>query len=360
LTSQAKSYTPPQIAQAYNFPTGVDGTGQTIAIIELGGGFQPRDIATYFTQLELPVPKVRPVSVDGGRNQPGDPNGADAEVMLDIEVSGSVAPGSEIVVYFAPNTEQGFLAALTTAIHDATNNPSVISISWGAPELTWTRQALTAFDSACQSAAALGVSVTCSAGDNRSIDGATDAADYVDFPASGAHVLGCGGTRLSLGPKFRINDETVWNDGALGIATAGGVSAFFPRPSWQAKANVPPPKVKSGGRGVPDVAGNASPMTGYRILLDGKQQIVGGTGAVAPLWAGLIALVNQKLGKRVGFVNPKLYQPHALGIEPAFFDITRGNNGAYTASPGWDACSGLGSPNGAGLIIPLSGKARAA
>jgi kumamolisin len=356
LKAQAKSFTPPQVAQAYNFPTGVDGTGQTIGIIELGGGFQTSDISTYFNQLGLPVPQVTAVMVDGGKNQPGDPNGADAEVMLDIEVSGSVAPGSKIAVYFAPNTDQGFLDALTTAIHDTTNNPSVISISWGAPESSWTGQALTAFDSACQSAAALGVSIACSAGDGGSSDGVTDGANHVDFPSSGPHVLACGGTKLSLGPKEKIISEVVWNDGASGGATGGGVSNVFPKPSWQKNAKVPPPKVKGGGRGVPDVAGDASPMSGYQVLVDGKQEVVGGTSAVAPLWAGLIALINQKIGKPVGFVNPKLYAPPATGGGPEFFDITKGNNGAFKAGKGWDACTGLGSPNGAGLIVPLSGK----
>lgn len=354
LAAQAQSFSPPQIAQLYSFPAGVDGTGQTIGIIELGGGFQPADITTYFRQLGLAVPTVTAVLVDGGTNQPGDPNGADGEVMLDIEVAGSVAPGSKIAVYFAPNTDQGFLDALTTAIHDTTNTPSVISISWGGPESGWSGQALTAFDDACQSAAALGVSITCSSGDNGSSDGVTDGADHVDFPASGPHVLACGGTRVSVGANNQLT-ETVWNDGANGGATGGGVSAVFALPSWQSGANVPAPKVKGGGRGVPDVAGDASPASGYTVLVDGQQLVIGGTSAVSPLWAGLIALLNHKLGTPVGFLNLKLYPIAAATGETAFQDITTGNNGDFTAAKGWDACTGLGTPNGQALLTALMG-----
>ncbi|MFZ0973904.1 MAG: protease pro-enzyme activation domain-containing protein, partial [Solirubrobacteraceae bacterium] len=132
------SYTPPEVAAAYSFPTGVNVSGQTAAILELGGGFSQTDLDTYFQSLGVTAPTVSAVSVDGGTNSPGtDPN-ADGEVMLDIEVLGSVAPGAKIVVYFAPNTDQGFIDALSTAVHDSTNKPSVVSISWGGPEDSWT------------------------------------------------------------------------------------------------------------------------------------------------------------------------------------------------------------------------------
>jgi kumamolisin len=137
------SYTPPQVAGLYQFPAGTDGTGQTIAIIELGGGFGSSDLDPYFAGLGLPVPSVTAASVDGAVNQPGgDPNGADGEVLLDIEVAGGVAPGAAQVVYFAPNTDQGFVDAVTTAVH-ATPTPAVVSISWGQSEDSWTAQART-------------------------------------------------------------------------------------------------------------------------------------------------------------------------------------------------------------------------
>lgn len=351
-TAAPTSYSPPQVAAAYNFPTGVDGTGETIALIELGGGYAPSDLTTYFGNLGLPVPKVSSESVDGATNAPtGDPNSADGEVGLDIEVAGAIAPGANIVVYFGPNTDQGFLDAITTAIHDTTNNPSIISISWGGPESSWTAQALTNFDAAFADAATLGISVCVAAGDNGSTDGVTDGNAHVDFPASSPHVLACGGTSLTISGTG-IGSETVWNDGAQGGATGGGVSDSFPLPTWQQKAGVPPSVNASAnvGRGVPDVAGDADPQTGYNTTVDGQSGVVGGTSAVAPLWASLVALINQHAGLKLGFFNPQLYA-QATG---ALNDITVGNNGAYTAGPGWDACTGLGSPNGAALATALA------
>ncbi len=339
------TYSPLQVAALYNFPTGVNGVGETIGIIELGGGYNESDITTFFNGLGLTPPDVVSVSVDGATNSPSTPDSADGEVALDIEVSGGVAPGAKIAVYFAPNTDQGFVDAITTAVHDTTNKPSVISISWGGPEPSWTQSSLTAMDDACQSAGALGITITVAAGDNGSSDG--ESGNNVDFPASSPYVLGCGGTKL-IGSGTTITSETVWNDGSSGGATGGGVSVDFALPSWQANAGVPKSSSANGGRGVPDVAGDASPETGYNILVDGEQAVVGGTSAVAPLWAGLIALINQQRGLSAGFVNPALY-----AAPSAFHDITSGNNGAFKAGPGWDACTGLGSPNGTAVAKAL-------
>ena len=193
----AQSYLPRQVAEIYSFPTDVNGSGETIGILELGGGFKTADIQQYFQNQNITPPQVVAVSVDGGKNAPTNPNGADSEVMLDIEVAASVAPAAKIAVYFTPNTDQGFIDALTTAVHDTTNHPSVISISWGGPESSWTQQAMTALDDACQSAAALGVSITVACGDSGSTDGVSDGANHVDFPASSPHVLACGGTKIT-------------------------------------------------------------------------------------------------------------------------------------------------------------------
>jgi len=348
--TSAISYTPRQVAQIYQFPLDVDGTGQTIGILELGGGFRPADLQKYFPSVGLKEPTVIAVSVDKGKNSPTTPNSSDGEVLLDIEVAGSVAPGARIVVYFAPNTTAGFQDALTTAIHDATNKPSVISISWGGPESGWTPQAMTALDAAATSAAVLGVSICVASGDNGSSDGVKDGANHVDFPASSPHVLACGGTNLQSA-SGAITSETVWNDGAKGGSTGGGFSVQFPLPSFQASAGVKPPS--GGGRGVPDVSGDADPESGYQILVDGKSEVIGGTSAVAPLWSGLIALLNQKLGQPVGFLLPALY---ALSSSTkAFHDITQGSNGSFSAGPGWDACTGLGSPSGENLLAALGG-----
>jgi kumamolisin len=341
------SFNPAQVAQFYGFPTGVNGEGQTIGILELGGGYNASDLSAYFSGLGIVEPKVTAISVDGGANSPGDPNGADGEVALDIEVAGSIAPGANIAVYFTPNTNQGFLDALTTALHDTSNGPpSVISISWGSEESNYTAQTLTAFDEACQSAAALGITITVASGDNGSTDGGKG--NNVDFPASSPHVLGCGGTRLTASGNA-ISQEIVWNDQPQGGASGGGVSNVFALPTWQANANVPAAATSAGGRGVPDVSGDASPETGYNVSFDGQNEVVGGTSAVAPLWAALIALLNQQRGSNLGFINPTIYQ----NAENGFNDITQGNNGAWSAGPGWDPCTGLGSPNGAQLATYL-------
>jgi kumamolisin len=343
------SYTPVQVGQLYQFPQGATASGQTIGIIELGGGYRTKDLTAYFKGLGLAAPKLTPVSVDGGKNTPGTANGADGEVMLDIEVSAAIAQGAKIVVYFAPNTDQGFIDAVSSAVHDTTNKPSVISISWGGPESSWTAQALKALDAVCQSAAALGITITVAAGDNGSTDGGTG--NNVDFPASSPHVLACGGTTLE-GSGSTIKSEVVWNEQASGEgATGGGVSNVFPLPSWQANAKVPAPSSSAGGRGVPDVAGDADPVTGYKVRVDGENMVIGGTSAVAPLWAGLIALSNQQNGTSAGFIQPQIYAAKAAS---AFHDIVSGNNGAFSAGPGWDACTGLGSPIGAKLIPLLS------
>ena len=353
--AKAKSgVSPVAVATAYGFPPGT-GAGQTIALIELGGGYAVKDLETYFKKLKIALPSVTSVSVDAATNAPtGDANGPDAEVMLDIEVAGAIAPSAKIVAYFAPNTDQGFLDAVTTAVHDTKNAPTIVSISWGGPESTWTAQATTNFDAAFAAAALLGITVTVAAGDSGSTDGVTDGLAHVDFPASSPHVLACGGTTLAFSTT-KIASEVVWNDGATGGATGGGVSDVFPLPSWQSAANVPP-SANAGahvGRGVPDIAGNADPETGYEVVVDGSSFVIGGTSAVAPLWAGLIARINANGGKSVGFINPQLYAtPNALR------DITSGNNGAYMAGAGWDACTGLGSPNGASLEALLAPAAK--
>lgn len=352
--AQGGTFTPPQVAALYNFPSGATGKGQTIAIIELGGGYKTADLQTYFKNLGVTLPSVKDVSVDGGKNSPG--SDADAEVMLDIEVAGSIAYAANIVVYFAPNTDQGFVDAITDAAHDTTNKPSIISISWGAAEDSWTAQSQTAMNSALQDAAALGVTVAVACGDNGSSDGQGDGKLHTDFPACSPYALACGGTKL-VGSGNKISSETVWNEIANNEgATGGGVSNVFPLPSYQSSAGVPKePQTGFVGRGTPDVAGNADPSTGYQIRVDGQDEIVGGTSAVAPLWAALAALLNETLGAPVGFINPKLYPLNEAG----FHDITSGNNddgglGYYSAGPGWDACTGLGSPDGAALLQALT------
>jgi len=341
-----QAFTPNQLAGIYGFPTGVTGKGQCIGIIELGGGFRAKDITAYFKSLGITKPKVKAIAVDGGKNSPSTADSADGEVMLDIEVAGGVAHGAAIAVYFAPNTDQGFLDAITKAIHDGTNKPSVISISWGSAEVNWTQQALDNFNEAFKTASALGVSICVAAGDSGSRDGETDGKVHVDFPASSPYALACGGTKLEVSGG-NISSETVWHESS-DSATGGGVSSYFAVPDYQLNAGVPLEiDTKFKGRGVPDVAAVADPNTGYKVLVDGQEMVIGGTSAVAPLMAGLIALLNEKNKKPSGFIHPVIYAKPGLCR-----DITSGNNKTtskktgYNAAKGWDACTGLGVLSG--------------
>ena len=353
-----------QVASLYDFPGGTDGTGQTIAIIELGGGYNAADLTTYFSGLSLSVPSVTAVGVDDGSNSPG--QAADGEVELDIEVAGAVAPKASFVVYFAPNTDQGFIDAISDAVH-ATPAPVAVSISWGGAESSWSSQSMSGMNEAISDGAALGATVTVAAGDNGSSDNASSTSGVaVDFPASSPYSLACGGTTL-IGntATSTITSEVVWNEIAKQAgAGGGGVSVVYGQPTWQKNAGVPATaatgvtgigSAAEPGRGVPDVAGNADPYSGYQVVVDGKAQPIGGTSAVAPLWAGLIARLAQACGTRFGLLQPLLYAGITPGADaPGFRDIVDGSNGAYKAGPGWDACTGLGSPNGTALLARLS------
>jgi kumamolisin len=357
-SSAATSYRPLDLARLYNFPAG-DGSGQCVGLIELGGGYSESDLSQYFSQLGVGSPEVVAVGVDQAKNSPtGNPNGPDGEVTLDVEIVGAIVPGARIAVYFSPNSDAGFIDAVNQAVHDETNKPSVISISWGGPESTWTAQSQSAFNDVLQSAAAMGVTVCVASGDSGSSDGAQDGKNHVDFPASSPYVLACGGTNLTANAKG-VAEEVVWNDGDQGGAGGGGVSAVFAVPVWQKGLSA---TRTSGGkaaltkRGVPDVAGDASPLTGYDVIIGGTSTVVGGTSAVAPLWAALITRINAAAGGTpVGFLNAKLYRAKAVCN-----DITQGNNGSFEATAGWDACTGLGSPDGTKIAAALTQATQAA
>lgn len=355
------AFTPLQLAQIYNFPQGTTGKNQCIGILELGGGFRTKDLKNYFQNLQITPPTTVAISVDGAHNHPTNPNSADGEVLLDIEVAGAIAPSAQICVYFAPNTDAGFLDALTTAIHDSVHRPSVISISWGGPEDTWTDQVRNEFDQALQTAAALGITVCAAAGDDGSFDVSNNDPSFdgrarVDFPASNPFMLACGGTKLTASGTT-ITSETVWNELSTGAgATGGGISTKYAVPDYQQGINLPN-SANAGagrGRGVPDVSGNADPNTGYHVLIDGQKTVIGGTSAVAPLWAGLIARLNEQMGRSIGFINPLLYS--ALGPNETLNDVASGSNGQYQAGRGWDACTGWGSPDGNKILKALQGR----
>lgn len=352
--SQQK-YNPPQLTEIYNFPRDLTGKGQSIAIIELGGGYYPQYIASYFKDyLGMPAPKIADISVDGGYNNPGVSAG-DLEVQLDIEVLGTMAPGADLFVYFAPDSSAAsFLNAVKQAVHNEELNHSIISISWGMTESTVDKATIMAFNEIFQEAAYKGITVLAASGDNGSYNKTYDGLAHVDFPASSPWVLGCGGTTLTAYGN-RIQEEVVWNEGYTG-ATGGGVSGVFGVPLYQESAGLEPRSVNQGnkpGRGVPDVAGDANPKSGYIVNINGRYEVCGGTSAVAPLWAALLARINEKLDKRVGFINPFIYAIGESG--KTFNDITSGNNSilgipGYSAKKGWDACTGWGSPDGENLL----------
>jgi kumamolisin len=356
-----------QYATRYNFPdkhgdTVLDGTGQTIALIELGGGFQDSDLQDFFQGLGLPVPAITAVPVDGATNSPTTSRADDGEVMLDIQVAGAVAPKANFVVYFAPSTEQGFIDAISAAVHDTERKPSVISISWGGPETVTDTQGFTACHELFSAAAALGITVCAASGDHGPADlGATDwdHAIHVNHPSSDDLVLSCGGTQIdSVSGK-----DVVWNDntpfdvtahGGGGWASGGGISKIFPLPDYQSAANVPL-SLDGGksGRGVPDIAMSAR---NYLVRVDSSEVRSGGTSAVAPLMAALIARLNQAKGKNVGFLNPFLYANAGNGV---VVGVTDGTNSimntvqGYNAGPGWNACTGLGTPDGIAILNKL-------
>jgi len=435
----ARRYTPLQLATRYRFPKDADGTGQRIAIISFGGGFHQQDLDDYFTRV-LRLPKAPAVSVVSipDTNGPGPANDpfpmkrlaafiedmsdphltmqqinqdmgcptcmaralATLETTMDIEIVGAVAPAAAIDVYFANNTMAGWRAAILAAagIRDepkpaAGERPdrraalpppaTVISLSWGQAEARPSGLWKDEVDQALQQAAALGVTVCCAAGDLGSLGvdpGAGtgyDTCANVSCPASSPYALACGGTTIAEDGE----GEVAWNNPhwkSSPMATGGGVSGFYERPTWQAKVNVPRhSELRASwleddrpaswtGRGVPDVAANADAASGYELYVGGRRALGGGTSAAAPLWAGLVARLNQRLtqvAKRpitLGHLTPLLYRDD---LAESFVQVREGNNrlsgsgpgvAYFRAGPGWNPCTGLGVPHGERLLEALS------
>jgi kumamolisin len=350
-----------QITQLYDFPAN-QAIGQTIAIFSLGGsqgGYLPSDISSNFGG-NPPVVTDVPVNASNG-------NFAAPETTQDIVISASVAPGADVAVYFNDGTQQGWVTTVGRVVHPQAGDPvcSVLSSSWyirngddSALSSGTTAALITAVSQAFEDAAIQGVTVCIASGDTGSESKIPDGKAHVQYPGSDPWVLSCGGTAIGSvsGTSF---DEWVWND-AWG-ATGGGVSAIFPLPWYQVDAGVPG-SVNDGhhGRGVPDVAANASGASGYPIIVGGSPFPGNGTSASAPLWAGLIAVLNATLNENIGFVNPVLY---ALGssifrdivAEPGATDNSRFGTPGYPAGPGWDACTGWGTPKGKALLAGLHG-----
>jgi kumamolisin len=374
-----KPLTVSKVVSLYNFPT-TSASGQTIGIVCMEGGYDPTDVTTYFSSSGggsgYAAPTITRVSVNGGTNE-----GDDSELTQDICIAANVAQGAAISVYYVPSSglgdAQAWFHLLNFLLTPGQALPSVITSSYFLSESDDTASLspsnLNALSARFQELAAAGVTVFVACGDSGSDSGVGDGFAHVSYPGSDPWVTSCGGTTVGdvSGSSF---DEVVWNDtstfpdGSTWVAaTGGGISDFFALPPWQCTAGVPPSKNSNAstnpnngvGRGVPDVAGNASGNSGYPDEIDGTPWRANGTSAVAPLYAGLAAVLNAALGQPIGFLNPTLY---ALG-ESVFRDVTSGNNqwGAaanpstpyYSAGPGWDACTGWGSIDGTALLVAL-------
>ena len=341
-----------ELAGIYEFPDAErQGRGQTIAILSLGGRLGRVEFAEYCAKLGVPMPEVVEIPVDRTLPEPGAVPDEDAELALDVYIITALVPSARIVVWCANNSSQGVLNGLARAIYSDNLPASIISVSWGSREDSWTPQAMTAIDELLADAKALSKTVCCASGDMGSSDGDPDGAPHVDFPASSPHVLSCGGTTLAPDPKNPpAFNEVVWNDPGTGLGSGGGESTFFDKPDWQRNRPDDPELEKLTMRGVPDVAGFADPRNGLTISVSERTVLVGGTSADAPLWAGLIAVINENLGKPVGYLNSLLYLDVSKN---AFLDITQGSNGVWNAGAGWDACTGLGRPRGKVLLQEL-------
>jgi kumamolisin len=361
-------FIPTELAPIYNFPT-VDASTQCIGLLEFGGGVEAADVTAYFKKIDQPAPKVTIVALDGvSTSAAADPDST-GEVMLDIDVAGALGGGAKLAVYFSTFDEKGLVDCLSAVIGDSTNDPSVVSISWGWAEnqpfnngtILWSPAAIDHCNDSFLAAAQLGITVCVSTGDDGSEAQEQDGRAHVNFPATSPYVLAVGGTTLHArkGAKGSTQvTEVVWNDGP-GSGTGGGVSDVTPAPTWQ-KGKVPV-SVNPGhfaGRAIPDVAANADPDTGYYTMSGGKFGVVGGTSASSPLWASLVARVNASIGKRAGNFNALLYS--SIGPANTLRDITSGNNdtdglldGQFKAGPGWDACTGWGTPDGGKFLAAL-------
>lgn len=353
------------VARHYLFPEPVDLSGQCIGLLELGGGFHESDLETYWRGSHLPRPEL---SVVTGRNRPapfdaiaeyiaGKADDAQArwtvEVTLDIELASAFAPGARLAIYFAPDSDEGQYQALWAALTDTVNRPSVLSISFGGPEHTVSEKWRRRINRLLQAAALMGVTVCVASGDltfnNETNDYIPPGHDpkAVSFPGSSPYVLSCGGSHLPSGER-----ESVWYEPFRGFqcSTVGGVSSLWEEPKWQSRAGIREKVGGLSGRGVPDVAGKADLSGGYRLFVGGKDISMGGTSAAAPMWAALIANLNAHLNTRLGFVTPLFY---GETLEDAMHQIHHGTNGVWEAGPGWNPCTGLGSPKGTHILKAL-------
>ncbi|HEY3755516.1 MAG TPA: S53 family peptidase [Opitutaceae bacterium] len=366
-------FMPTELVPLYDFPT-ADTSKQCIGLLEFGGGVDMTAVAAYFKTISAAAPPIAIIPIDGASTNPAADPDSTGEVMLDVDVAGAMAPGAKLAVYFSSFDEKGMVDCISAVLNDATNDPSVLSVSWGWAEneplgtapVLWSEAAIEACNQSFLAAANLGITICVATGDDGSEAQVKDGKAHVNFPATSPYVLAVGGTTLHVvknAAGATHTTETVWNGGTSDGGTGGGVSDLTPVPAWQ--KGIVPASINPGkfaGRAIPDVAANADPATGYLTQAGTKPQIVGGTSASTPLWASLIARINANLGARCGNFNALLYSK--IGPGKTLTDITSGNNdvegllnGQFSAKAGWDACTGWGSPGGNALQKALSSKA---
>lgn len=358
VPNNGQGYFPDDIRRLYNIPKDLDGTGETIGILEFSNGYSLRDALQFWQLHGITAPQVTFVSVDGTPNDRGI-HSSDEEATLDLQWAGAIAPGANIVVYESDggNTYEEFAQAITKTLqyilHDTVHHPSVLSISYGDGEVSFQPQDLKTWAELVSALDTKGVTVCISSGDQ----GAYGLHDlngprtrHADAPASVPLAIAVGGT--SLMPD---GTETAWTylGPENGGATGGGYSAVFAKPDYQTA-------ISESGRGLPDISCNADPATGYQIIFQGRTAVVGGTSVSCPVFAAVVALTNQKRSQQGMSVLSGLARTlYRQGITSAYRDVTSGNNSfngvtGYNATQGWDACTGFGSLDATTLIEYLS------
>ena len=357
---EATSYyaiAPGAIAATYHFPTNVNGTGETIAIV--GASFPTAtDITTFWSQCGVSQSwsNISFINVDGG---PGSNTNDQFELSMDSEWTSGEAPGAQVRIYGAPwpltnVTEEEAYAQI---LGDLASFPSIhqVTESYGGSEFNGDQ------DSSLILLIAQGVTCFASSGDggtNPDDTGVYESTSPVsiNYPGSDPSMTGVGGTILNFPVAdvgVYVPPEITWSVSGNGTnGTGGGISTLFTRPSWQVGTGLP------GGtmRCEPDVSAMAfySAM-GALVIQGGDAYYGGGTSLASPIWAGFLALVNQGRASGglapVGFLNPKIYPQ--LGTS-SFTDILTGNNGLYSAGTGYDLCTGIGSPVGTNMVTYLN------
>ncbi len=367
LANGGQGFFPADLVSAYNVPAGVDGNGVTIGVLEFSNGYNASDLNAFWSNFGIAAPSVTFVSVDGTPND-GGVSAVDLECTLDLEWAGATAPGAALVVYEAAagSSDRSFglsvLHSLRYVLQDQQHRPSVLTISYGDGESRFAPVTMQAWNNTMLELVARGVTVFVASGDEGAygLHGIGQPIRHVDAPANCPHALAVGGTHLVLNAAGSIKEEIGWTDTNNNGASGGGLSQVFGVPSYQAAIALPLSGETAKGRGVPDVALNADPDTGYAVVFQGVMTVVGGTSVASPIWAAFCALLEEsrrRAGKgQLVNLHQHLYQ---LGEAPAYHDITVGNNNyhgvvGYHCTPGWDAVTGLGSVDVGALIAALS------